>query len=717
MRTKTIALIVTFILFIIGTSSAQETLTLTDSPHPRLWLRPSELDGLRANANDDNPLWVQINVMAEEARTLMDDGTLIAGDLGGRSYEDYPLENYAMLFAFMAQIHPAEASRADYASRARTLLMTILNEAAKGVQEDAPWRSTEYSIGDRSRWYGAAYGLVVDWIYDTLTAEDKATINTVFTRWCDENRNAYTTTSNHPEPIGVVNDPILTQDRNYARWSNNNYYAAHMRNMGMMAMSLNASDDPTGALSPCLNEAVGAWLYVLDDQTRTDSLGGMGAEGFEYSPQTFGYMAQFLLALYTAGYGDAARFGQQVSFDTNPFWDDSIRAYVNALSPVPYTSDEFGEVYTLSWYGSGQQFLMPDFIQMFGSLGYYAALTDNTAQAMATAYLQLNTAPNLADGLSGRVDFEQFAHPVLYYLLMQGNYTTPTMPETYATLSHFAEGLSRYSERTSADADATWFNYSLSWNLVDHQSANGNTIEFYRKGEWLTAIRPGYDLDYITSDNLNTLLIENTVQEYDDWRQMSQQKGSQWLYINAGDPPKPIITQGADFVSIYGDATNLYNSPYVNSVDVQLATRYIVWLKPDILVIVDTAKTGQEGFKRFVLNLPQNAVVEGSITTMTTPNGQQFEIHDLSSNTTRQVIELGNEVSDEPANGNLMLYRYVSEAVGDPTEAVFVHVLVGKDGGTVTPTMEVVSSDTASTVVNIGERTITVAGETITVSP
>jgi hypothetical protein len=555
----------------------------------------------------------------------------------------------------------------------------------------------------------------VDWIYDTLTTEEKATIHTVFTRWCDENRNAYTTTSNHPEPIGVVNDPVLTHDRNYARWSNNNYYAAHMRNMGMMALSLNASDDPNGALSTCLNEAVGAWLYVMDDQTRTDSVGGMGAEGFEYSPQTFGYMAQFLLALYTAGYGDIGRYGQQVSFDGNPFWDDAIRAYVNALSPMPYTSDEFGDVYTLSWYGSGQGFYMPDFIQMFGSLGYHAMLSGNPDRAMATAYLQLNTAPGLAGGLTGRVDFEQFAHPVLYYLLMQGQYTTPTLPAQYATLSHFAQGLSRYSERTSNDANGSWFNYSLSWNLVDHQSANGNTIEFYRKGEWLTAVRPGYDLDYITSDNLNTLLIENTPQEYDDWRQMSQQKGSQWLYINAGDPPPPLITQGADFVSIYGDATNLYNSPYVNSVEVQSATRSVVWLKPDILVIVDRARTGQNGFKRFVLNLPQNATVEGNIATMTTPNGQQFEIHDLSADTTRQVVELTSEVSDDPANGNLMLYRYISEANGDPTETVFVHVLVGKDGGAETPSITLVSSDPTRTVVQVGDRLLTFEGEGIVV--
>ena len=55
--------------------------------------------------------------------------------------------------------------------------------------------------------WGEAFPLTVDWIYPHLSAQDKATIRTVFLRWADENLNASVSGGDHPQPVGVMNDP------------------------------------------------------------------------------------------------------------------------------------------------------------------------------------------------------------------------------------------------------------------------------------------------------------------------------------------------------------------------------------------------------------------------------------------------------------------------------------------------------------------------------
>src|SRR5262249_39106321 len=126
----------------------------------------------------------------------MDSGAAPAQDQGGAGYDQYPTEMYAQLFAFMSLVDNDPAKRADYAKRAHTLLMYAINKAAPGLAEDQPFRSPGFSIDDRSRWYGDGFGLTADWIYPTLTAQDKAAIRSVFLRWIDEDMHAEMTTNN-----------------------------------------------------------------------------------------------------------------------------------------------------------------------------------------------------------------------------------------------------------------------------------------------------------------------------------------------------------------------------------------------------------------------------------------------------------------------------------------------------------------------------------------
>lgn len=700
-------------LFFTGVVSAQPALQ-----HPRLWIRGEEhLAQLQSWATEDNPLWAQLVAMADEAITEMEAGNLPEGDLGGYAYTEYPNENYAMLLAFVSLIHPDSAARADYANRARTLLMYVMNEVALG-EADAPFRTVDFATSDRSRWHGLGFPLTVDWIYDTLTSEDKATIRSVFLRWQEYNRNAYTTNNNHPEPIGVVNDPVLIADRGYVRWSNNNYYAAHMRNMGLMALAFDPEDDPDGALRHYLNEATGAWLYVIDDQLRTDVAGGLGAEGFEYTPQSTGYILQFLLALYTAGEADTAVYGQQVSIESQPFWADAIKAYLHSLSPQPVQHEWYGPVFQPAWYGSGQSYYNPDHIESFGALGIYDQLVGNSSQLEAIRWIQLHTAPGGEDALLERMDFEQFNRAILYFMLFDPNAAAPADPRPSIPTTHYAPGMRRLLARTDWTPDSALFSYNNSWQSIDHQSGNAGGFEFYRDGEWLTKVRVGYDLDYHTSDNMNTLSIENGLPDRDstDWRYMMGQRGSQWLYVSTADPSQPVVTEGDGFVAVHGDMTNVYNSEYEQVNGVISVTRSVVWLKPDVIIVYDTAQTVEAGFKRFNLNLATGGTVEANRAEVTTPQGQRFVISALlPSNAVLNISEVPDEVSSAPAEGEMMRYRLVSQTPEELSEAVFLHVLIGADTGTALPEIELVSDDPASTVVRVGDTIVRFSGASILV--
>lgn len=495
MRKYLIYLVAVLLSLSFSTTTAQ-----SQTAHPRLWITPTSLETYRSWATDSNPIYTEsLLPLAERAKEEMDAGEVAAGDLGSNAYEDYVTENYATLFAFMSLIHPDEAQRADYAARARTMLMNVITEAAKGPADGEPFRSPEFSINDRSRWYGVSFPLTVDWIYPTLTAEDKALIHTVFSRWMNELTNAATTNMNHPEPIGVVNDPVLISNIAAVRWSGNNYYTVHMRNMGMMALALDPADDPDGTFASYLELATGAWLYVNDYLMRTDAAGGFGTEGFEYSPQSLGYVAQFLLALNTAGADDTARFGQQVDFAGNPFWDDSVKAYFHSLSPATTTNSDTGQsVYKPAWYGSGQNYLNPDFIELFGAVGLYDASVNNTERLNAIRWLQFYTPMGGAEALADRSnDPQEFYKTLLYFMLFDPTASPPTDPRPTYPTTWYAPGMRRLLARTGWSESAAWLTYSLSWDRVDHQAGNGNTFEFYYGGEWLTKIRVGYDLDYL----------------------------------------------------------------------------------------------------------------------------------------------------------------------------------------------------------------------------
>lgn len=685
----------TVALPIVGTPPAAPA-----AGHPRLWVRESDLPRLRALATDANPLYRDgLAQAAARARAAMDSGDVPGNDCGDAVYEEYPTEMYAAFFGFLSLVENDPAARADYAARARALLMHVINEAAKGSADQQsyvcngttqypPFRHPDFftSDRDRARYHGESFALTVDWIYPTLTVADKAAIRRVFLRWSQEIvERGY----HHPEPVGVVYDPILREDRLQLRFSGNNYVMAHMRNLGLMALALDPADDPGGELRGYLRTALGAHLYLFDHLTRTDSRGGLLPEGFEYSPQTAGYVAQFLLALRTAGV-DAP---EADLLGASPFWDDFVTAYLHSLSPATTTlpdSPETGPVYQPAFYGDAQEYKLADFINVFGPLGVYDAIVGDSARHDSARWIQTHTAPGGADLLLRRVaNPDDLRHATLYFLLFDRT-ESPRDPRPGLSLEHWADGMSTLLSRSSWGADAAWFTYALRWNSIDHQMADGNSFGYYRKGEWLTKGRLGYpDIaeGIASSEYYNTLAIENSRpadRDESDWRIDLWRRGSQWNLVNDGDPQLLARGAGPGFVYALGDATSLYNATGEGAADVAHASRSIIWLKPDHIIIYDRADSRAAGrFSRWWLQLANPPSIEGARALALSDGGQRLWVTTLlpEGAQPQAVTAVDPGIEEKVARYEPMRVRLLVEAPGSPQRARFLHVLQGADAG------------------------------------
>lgn len=661
--------------------------------HPRLWVREADLPRLRARANVQNPMYRELGAVATEAAIAMDKG-LIPSDKEC-AFDRVYCESHAELFAFMSLITTDEAARKDYAARARKILLYIMDRVKKGDPHDAFVH--HFSTGDRSRWAGESFGLTVDWIYPYLTAEDKAVIRSVFLGWAEDQLRSTTTSHDHPEPIGKLNDPAMLKDPKKRRYSVNNYYTAHMRNLTLLSLAFDPADDPPVAGSkgtyPRLRDyfanVAGAWLYVTDSVLRNDARGGSPPEGFQYGPATLAYVSETLLAIQTAGEADPKKWGPQVHLDGNPFWQEVIPAHIHALSPgtVPV---RIGPTHEAAWTGDGQKYELWDHIDPFAALGLHAENTGNKQRLDALRWMAINLGPGGPTAVTRRARSQlgqvYKRHSIMYFLLLDPA-VTPGDPRPATPLEHYGAGLGQVFARTSWGPEATWFQFQLGWEQIDHQHGDGLSFGFYRGGEWLTKERVGYGSFFVGSDQHNTLAVENDRnRRYEDpVRGGLSKRGSQWPLVHTDDPRLLAKSFGKEYLYVLGDATALYNSAYEAIDDVKHVSRSLVWLKPDHLVLYDRASTGKEGrFKRFFLQTPAVATVAGKLSTSTTAKGQKLFVTTLLPENAVIAAEkytATKEWETKPAEFEPMLATLRVEPPTMSKDVRFLHVLQGGSAG------------------------------------
>jgi hypothetical protein len=116
--------------------------------------------------------------------------------------------------------------------------------------------------------------------------------------------------------------------------------------------------------------------------------------------------------------------------------------------------------------------------------------------------------------------------------------------------------------------------------------------------------------------------------------------------------------------------------------DILHASRSILWLKPNFIVVYDRATSHSAGlFKRFNLVLTATPTVQANLITTTTPNGQKLYLTSLlPSSSTVPVTQFGNSLNPiaqlEPSTCRLAI-----EDPSGPTDTRFLHVLQGADPG------------------------------------
>src|SRR6185437_12816240 len=151
------------------------------------------------------------------------------------------------------------------------------------------------------------------------------------------------------------------------------------------------------------------------------------------------------------------------------------------------------------------------------------------------------------------------------------------------------------------------FNYRASWTSINHQNGDAGQFELYRNGEWLTKGMSNYDNNGVgyTPVYHNGLGLQNWCSKGTpslNWYEAGEfALGGNWIIgLNAGDPTT-LTSNGPGYVFADTDMTNLYNRPSIwdatNALmDIKQATRSILWLNNDYIVLYDRATSVHNGF-------------------------------------------------------------------------------------------------------------------------
>jgi hypothetical protein len=725
-------------------SAPAVTIPYPVSSHPRLWVTTNDLPRLRNWATASNPIYQNgIQPLLAQAVSIYQTQFFPNGapnpnypDPGDvQGYTGYLTEQYGIVLAFNSLIDPNPTARIQYAQYARNLLMYAMNQAALGHLAGAPFRDPMFAVYNRANGSGEQWPLIVDWIYNAvdangnpiLTATDKATIRNVFTMWANDCLNASTTGGDHPSPVGVINDPQLLPNNLPYRMAANNYYLGHARLLTMMGLCIDPEDDspvngnaPASQLGNTLRsyilDANGAWLYqefaMFGDPSvvaEAYGFGGSGAgfglasgglppEGMLYG-HSFAFILGQLLALQTAGFNNVSYSGPQIQLIGAPIWDRFVTGYISSLTPTAKTFSAqpwLGPVYQFGSYGDLLRlWVTPEFMQPFALLALLDQQNGKTGNLNAARWFGINATEGGANALFSRItspwSYSSTAS-ILYYLLLDPAAPTATDPRPTFPTTFYDPPAGRIVAHSDWSSSNTMFDYRASWISINHQLGDGGQFELYRKGEWLTKEMSNYDNNMLGMTTMyhNTLALQNWCPngtpnlnwfEYGEWA-----NGSQWMEgMDAGDPAT-ITSTGPNYVYATSDLTNLFNrftdiwSPNTGASDITRATRSIVWLNNDYIVVYDRATSLHTGlFKRFNLCLVTNPAINNNTAVQTLDSGQQLFVQTLLPQNPLITADLAVNNLNPVAQLEPTQFILTVEDPTKPADVRFLHVLQGAD--------------------------------------
>ena len=727
------------------------TLVQPVASHPRLWVTTNDVPRLRSWANANNPVYQQglksllgtaVNAYNKcfpggQAASPYPDSGDVYGYSGAVISSDMVSEQHALTLAFFALIDGNVTNRVRYAQMARQLLMYEMNEAAKGHLAGAPFRDPIFSIYCRANGSGETWPLLVDWLQGVtdasgqpvtiLTAQDKATIRSVFLLWANDCLNAYTTGGDHPSPIGVMNNTALLPKGNAMRIAANNYYSNHARLITLMPLAFDAADDaplnpaaPDSVLGNTLRsyflDATGAWLYqqfaVYGDPATVRatfglaanssvglSSGGLPVEGGLYG-HSIAYVLGELLALQTAGFNDPNLSGPQISLINAPLWDRYVKGMMSQMVNTPIVVPAvsyLGPIYQMASYGDLLRLYMtPDFSQSFALLALLEQQQGQTTHLNEARWFAKNATTGGAGTFLNRVGSPwTTTESILYFLLFDPTAPAATDPRPNYPTTFYDAPQARVLTRSDWSPNATLFTYRAAPESINHCVGDAGQFELWRKGEWLTKELSNYDNNGNGQSTIwhNTLSLKNWCSGGTPALNIFEvnyfPNGSTWNNGASAGDPSSIHGCGANYDFVQTDMTPLYNRPSfwtpANALqDIQHASRSILHLNNDYVVVYDRAATLHTGlFKRFNLNFITTPLVDhvNNVVTETTPKGQKLFVQSLlPANANINWIPEGGTLTQfaetEPTIG-----RIAVEDSSNPANVRFLHLLQAGDAG------------------------------------
>lgn len=741
-----------------ATPPAQGSIPYPVSAHPRLWVTQSDVSRLQNWTTGSNQAYQQgmVPVLANAVNmytTQFFPGGVAnptwpdPGDTQGYEANDLDLtEETGMVLAFNSLIDPSPANRITYAQDARNLIMYVMNIAVLPDASGVPFRDPLFMTYNRASATGEQWPLIVDWLYNQvdgsgnpiLSASDKLTIRNVFLKWESDCLTASTTGGDSPQIPGLTNNLQLLPNNLPYRMAANNYYLAHARNMTMMALAIDPSDDPpvNGSLSSTtlgntlrsyILDVTGAWLYqefaMFGEPSTIASAyglptaglglasGGLPPEGVLYG-ESFGYIQGELLALQNSGFNDQTLSGPQIQLIGSPVWDRYMVGMPSQMVPsaqVVAPDQYLGPIYEQASYGDMLRlWVTPDYMKAITLKTMLDSERGITNDLNTARWFAVNALEGGAAALITRMTNNSYGqiNTLLYFLLLDPTAAAATDPRPTFPPVFYDQPAGRIVAHSDWSPTSTMFAYRSSWTSINHQHGDAGSFEFYRESEWLTKQMSNYDNNGygVTSGYNNSLSLMNWCAngipsnlqffETQEWP-----GGSQWfLGLNAGDPVN-LESSGTGYVFESSDMTNLYNRPAPNApsdaaLDITQATRSILWLNNDYIVIYDRATSMHSGlFKRWNLNLITNPTISGHTAVETEADGQQLFVQTLlPANITSSAALTAPNLSPiaqlEPSQ-----YTLTIQDPSNPTDTRFLNVLQGADSGAaMVPALHVVST-------------------------
>jgi hypothetical protein len=722
--------------------------------HPRLWLTTPDLAKYRSWAVSTNSIYQQgLRIVIQQCVTDYQT-QYFPGGVANTNYPDFGdtqgytgllTEADAVVLAFASLIDPDPVKRSQYAKYARDLLVYALNQAAMGTLANAPFRDRLFAVYNRANGGGEDWPLAVDWIYNAtdtngqpiLSAGDKLTIRNGFMTWASQCLTASTTGGDSPAPVGVLNSQQLLPNGSAYRMAANNYYDGHARLMTMMALAIDPADDPPvntnlsvsalgNSLRSYLDNAVGAWLFqqyamfgdassvitnygLANNSSVGLASGGLPPEGMLYG-HSIGFILGNLLALQTAGYNDPNFLGPQAALINSPVWGRFSTAMLSSLVPAAQvfpSASYMGPVYQMDSYGDLLRLWMTPESMIPISLQALLEQRNGVTNHLAAArWFVTHAVEGGSAALLNRVSNPWsygVDQSILYFMLLDPSAVPAPDPRPQLPLAFQDAPLGRIIDRTAWAPNAAQFDFLANWISINHQQAAAGQFEFYRNGEWLTKEVSNYDDNWNGQSSMwhNTLALQNWCSAGDPNLSFGEQlflNGSEYVLGESAGDPITLMSSSPGYTYASADLTPLFNQPQIWQpqlalMDIQQATRNIIWIKPDHIVVYDRAASAHPGFKRFNLNFITTPSIAGNTITEVTPSGQNLFVQTLlPANATLSYVPLGNSLTTvaglEPSVG-----RVVIEDTNQPVNTRFFHVLQGADANAMPdPVTHVVSS-------------------------